>query len=67
MSYDPDRLYRPAELAQIGNPQKLNQWRFYGRGPAYIKLGQQVVYSGKDLNDFLERSRVVPTAKENKE
>ena len=55
------------ELADIGNPARLTQLRFYGRGPAYIKIGNLVAYSGKALNDWIEENTVFPTAKENRE
>lgn len=36
----------------------LQQWRFYGRGPAYLKLGRSVRYLQSDLDNFLSQSRI---------
>jgi predicted DNA-binding transcriptional regulator AlpA len=36
----------------------LQQWRFYGRGPAYLKLGRAVRYLQSDLDNFLSQSRI---------
>lgn len=58
--FEPDRLYRPSELGQIATVAKLSQWRHYDRGPAYQKLGPLVRYRGRDLNDWLDKNRVVP-------
>ena len=64
--FDPDRLYRPRDtaLAVIAAPGLLAQWRHYGRGPAFIRRGRKVFYSGADLIDWLEQGRV-ETANDN--
>lgn len=64
MSIDPNQLYPPRapELGDIAKPQTLAQWRSEGKGPAYIKSGSRVLYSGKDLIDWLEARRVEPSA-----
>lgn len=36
----------------------LRNWRFQGRGPAYVKFGRAVRYSLEDLRTFAERCRV---------
>ena len=36
----------------------LRNWRFLGRGPAYVKFGRAVRYSLEDLRTFAERCRV---------
>ena len=61
--FDPDRLYRPRDtaLAVIAAPGLLAQWRHYGRGPAFIRRGRKVFYSGADLIDWLEQGRVETT------
>jgi predicted site-specific integrase-resolvase len=33
----------------------LERWRMRGRGPAYLKLGERVVYRLKDVEAFEER------------
>jgi Helix-turn-helix domain len=35
----------------------LQAWRYYGRGPTYLKLGSRVKYALGDLEAFLEQSR----------
>lgn len=60
--FQPDKLY-PAgapELDVIGKPQTRAQWRSEGKGPPYIKSGSRVLYSGKDLIDWLKAQRVEP-------
>jgi len=43
-------------------PGTLQNWRLYRRGPRYIKLGSgrsgRVLYDTRDLNEFLESSKV---------
>jgi hypothetical protein len=36
----------------------LRNWRFLGRGPAYVKFGRAVRYSLEDLRVFADRCRV---------
>jgi predicted DNA-binding transcriptional regulator AlpA len=36
-------------------PSTLAQWRYFGRGPRYIKLGSKVQYFQSDLDDWLEQ------------
>lgn len=64
MEIEPDKLYRTGapELEVIAKPQTLNQWRSEGKGPPYIKSGSRVLYSGKDLIDWLTAQRVEPVA-----
>ncbi len=38
----------------------LAHWRCEGAGPAFIKVGRRVAYSGKDLNFWLQQRRVQP-------
>jgi len=48
--------------------QTLRKWRFTGRGPQYHRLGAtnraRVVYSIKDLEDWLSERRFANTADE---
>ncbi len=46
------------ELELLGSKDKLAQWRHYSKGPAYYKLGRKIVYSGADLNAWVEAQRV---------
>jgi len=46
------------ELELLGSREKLAQWRHKGRGPAYYKLGRKIVYSGSDLNGWVEKRKV---------
>ena len=58
--FDPNKLYLNSDKAldAIAGIHTRNHWRVVGAGPAYIKLGQRVAYSGADLNDWLRARRV---------
>ena len=62
--FQDDKLYLTDDpaLKVLGPYSTLAHWRSEGRGPAFIKLGQRVAYSGKDLNAWLEARRVEPQA-----
>ncbi len=60
--YNPNKVFDPRDIAVaevFGDAHKLAQWRCKGEGPAYIKNGRKVLYMGSDLNDYLEKCRVV--------
>jgi hypothetical protein len=38
----------------------LRQWRYRGRGPAFIRVGSKVRYSLRDLREYIARGRVDP-------
>ena len=40
--------------------QTLSNWRFFGKGPVYYKIGRKIIYYEKDLREFLNRNRVDP-------
>ena len=40
----------------------LEQWRYLGEGPTYIKCGRAVRYSLRDLDAFLAVHRHIPAA-----
>lgn len=40
----------------------LSQWRYLGRGPAYIRVGREVRYRKSDLDAWLEANRIEPEA-----
>ena len=58
--FNPNKLYLNTDKAldAIAPVHTRNHWRVEGRGPAYIKLGQRIAYSGRDLNDWLQVRRV---------
>ena len=60
--FDEDKLYLAgdSELATLGAPSTLASWRSEGQGPAFIKLGGRVAYSGRDLNAWIESRTVRP-------
>ena len=62
--FNPDEHYRPTDPAvtKYWATNTLANMRATGRGPAYIKLGNRILYSGRDLNSYLEACRVEPTA-----
>ena len=60
--FEDDRLYftdDPA-LKSLAPYSTLAHWRHEGRGPAFIKIGWRVAYSGADLNAWLELRTVQP-------
>ena len=62
--FDEAKLYPASDLAltAIAPYSTMAHWRCEGRGPAYIKVGPRVMYSGADLNRWLEKQRVEPRA-----
>lgn len=40
--------------------QTLRNWRFQGRGPAYVKLGKMVRYDLAEAVDYFRQHRIVP-------
>ena len=58
----------PAALAAYLNikVETLANWRFLGKGPAFIKVGGKVMYSDADVSAWLaERRRTSTTATTN--
>ena len=51
---DPDELLRPAQVAKdLGiTPNTLAIWRYYDRGPNFLKIGRQVRYRRRAIEDF---------------
>ena len=63
--FDENRLYLandPELLRTIAPYSTMAHWRSEGRGPAFIKLGHKVAYSGKALNEWLVARTVEPAA-----
>lgn len=40
------------------SPRTLESWRLRGKGPAWVKVGDRVVYLVSDLDAFLASGRV---------
>ena len=61
--FDPEKLCLSTdpELDVLGTPSTRAHWRCEGRGPAYVKLGSRVAYSGAALNEWLRSRTVQPT------
>ena len=61
--FDPDRYYGTDDsgLLLLGRPATLTRWRHEGRGPAYVRFGNRVLYRGADLNEYLDAHVVEPT------
>lgn len=57
-------LYTEAAAALIlcVSPKTLSKWRWSGEGPVFIKLGRSVRYQGRDLAEFIARSRTRSTS-----
>ena len=62
--FEDDKLYLTNDpaLRVIAPYSTMAHWRSEGRGPAFIKLGQRVAYSGKALNEWLVSRTVHPGA-----
>ena len=62
--FDPETLYTADELAEIkiAPTGTLANWRSQGKGPPYVKMPRRIVYRGRDLNEWIERQTVRPTA-----
>lgn len=60
--FDDDKLYMANDpaLRVIGPYSTLAHWRSEGRGPAYIKVGARVGYSGRALNQWLSDRTIRP-------
>ena len=60
--FDNDRFYftNDEALRLIASASTLAHWRSEGRGPAYVKLGSRVAYSGSALNEWLEARTIQP-------
>ena len=62
--FDETKLYmtNDPDLLALAPYSTMAHWRSEGRGPAFIKIGQRVAYSGKALNEWLAARTVVPRA-----
>ena len=60
--FDDQRLYMANDrrCAQSLPTSTMAHWRCEGRGPAYVKLGSRVAYSGRALNEWLAARTVQP-------
>jgi excisionase family DNA binding protein len=48
-----------AEYLQL-SPKQLVQWRYFGRGPRFLKAGRAVRYRLSDLDAWLDAHAVTP-------
>ena len=64
--FNEDKLYLANDpaLRPLGSYMTFAHWRNEGRGPAYVKLGRRVAYSGRALNEWLESRTVQPTGED---
>ena len=62
--FDETKLFQTTdpELLTLAPYSTMAHWRSDGKGPAYIKLGLRVVYSGRALNEWLEARTIRPEA-----
>ena len=62
--FEAERLYRTTdpELEIIATRGTMSQWRHRGEGPRYVRLGGRVLYRGVDLNAWLDKRIIEPTA-----
>jgi hypothetical protein len=59
-----DMLPEGAAAAYLGEVPEgtMRQWRYLGKGPAYVKIGRHVRYRRADLDAFIAAQRVDPGA-----
>ena len=64
--FEDDKLYLTNDpaLRAIAPYSTMAHWRSEGRGPAFIKIGARVAYSGQALNEWLVSRTVHPGATE---
>lgn len=64
--FEPAKLYLTSDpaLLVLGRPSTLAHWRSEGSGPAFIKLGMRVAYSGAALNEWLRVRTIHPTQRD---
>ena len=57
-----DPLRTPEETARqlTKSVRVLQQWRWLGEGPAYVKVGRAVRYYQSDIDAWLRANRVEP-------
>ena len=62
--FQDDKYYRAADDAMrlIATEGTLAVWRHAGRGPAYVRFGNRVLYEGATLNRWLDQHRIEPAA-----
>ena len=62
--FEDDKLYLTNDpaLRAIAPYSTMAHWRSEGRGPAFIKIGAKVAYSGQALNEWLASRTVHPGA-----
>ena len=62
--FDESKLYLAGDpaLRAIAPYSTMAHWRCEGRGPAFIKIGSRVAYSGRALNRWLDERTVQPKA-----
>ena len=56
----PVKLLTPDELSQLLDVPKrtLDQWRYLGNGPAFVRIGRHCRYRPEDVAAWLEVQRV---------
>ena len=62
--FSDEKYYCTADPAMrlIATAGTLAVWRHEGRGPAYVRFGNRVLYEGRELNRWLNAHRVEPAA-----
>ena len=62
--FDNDKLYftNDPALKALAPYSTMAHWRSERRGPAFVKIGSRVAYTGKALNEWLAAQTVEPAA-----
>lgn len=57
-----DKLLTQSETAELlrRSPRQLEQWRWLGEGPPYLRVGRRILYRESDLEAWLDGCRVDP-------
>ena len=59
--FDENRHYQQTDeliLQLLGSREKQAQMRYYGRSPAFYRLGRKIIYHGTDLNVWACAQRI---------
>ena len=59
--FEENRHYQPSDpeiLSLLGSREKQAQMRYYGRSPAFYRLGRKIIYHGTDLNAWASAQRI---------
>ena len=58
--FDNEKLYfaNDPDVLRLASYFTMAHWRSEGRGPAFHRIGNKIMYKGADLNAWIRRQRV---------